>query len=279
MIEASDRATAIETLREVGRRTVNVIAAIDDLDRPVPGLEWTVGEAATHILIEVRGYAEAVTGNDDSLANFVPDVDGYKRRMYAMTSGTLAAEPRRSAAELSALVREGLQTFIAEIAKHPDDEPLTTPWYGAGESVPMRAVLSLQIGEMLIHGLDVARGLRRPWPISRAEALQVILPATLEMMPKVVDHDAVGDASITYCLRFRGGPTVGARFVRGQLGTAGWGEWNTRADVTLSADPVAFLLLAYGRKSQWPLIAQGRLMAYGRKPWLALQMRGLFVNP
>jgi hypothetical protein len=47
----------------------------------------------------------------------------------------------------------------------------------------------------------------------------------------------------------------------------------------LSADPVAFLLLAYGRRGQWPLIAQGRLLSYGRKPWLALSLRSLFVNP
>jgi hypothetical protein len=41
-----------------------------------------------------------------------------------------------------------------------------------------------------------------------------------------------------------------------------------RADCWISADPVAFLLVGYGRASQWSQIARGKLLAGGRKPWL-----------
>jgi uncharacterized protein (TIGR03083 family) len=279
VIAATDQPTAVRTLQLAGGRTAELVAAIDNLDRPVPGLEWSVGDVATHVLIALRANTEAIGGVVPKFAEFVPDADGYSARMSVVTHGSLRAEPRRDAAELSRLLREQLQAFVAAVENRPGDHRYDTPWYGAGEQLSVRSGVSLLTGELLIHGLDIARGLGRPWPISRAEALAILCPSTLEMMPKVVDATKVRGAGGVYRIDFRGGPSIGVRFVDGRAEIAEWGAWSTRADVTLSADPVAFLLLGYGRRSQWPLIAQGRLFAYGRKPWLALQMRGLFVNP
>jgi uncharacterized protein (TIGR03083 family) len=279
VIETTDQATAVRTLRDVGRRTVELVATIDNADRAVPGLEWTVGDTATHVLIELRAFTEALDGHVVGITQFVPELEGYTARMAAMTSGTLKAEPRRAPRELSELMRVQLDAFVKAIDEQPADRTLDTPWYGAGESIPLRAAISLQIGELMIHGLDIARGLGRPWPISREEALQVLFPSTFEMMPRVVHKALTRDANGVYRVRFRGGPAIGVRFTNGVLDVAPWDQWNARPDVTLSADPVAFLLLGYGRKTQWPLIAQGRLFAYGRKPWLALQLRALFANP
>ena len=52
-----------------------------------------------------------------------------------------------------------------------------------------------------------------------------------------------------------------------------------RFDVTVSADPIAFLLVAYGRRSQWNEIARGHLFVWGRRPWLALRLKSYLVNP
>lgn len=279
MIEATDQSTAVQTLQSAGQRTAGLIGSIDNLDRPVPGLEWTVGDVATHVLIAVRGNAQAIRGEAPGITPYIPDVDGYSARMSVAMHGTLKAEPRRDAAELGRLLREQVNALVAAVQARPGDDRYDTPWYGAGEQLCVRAGISLMTGELVIHGLDIARGLGRPWPISRHEALQIICPSTLEMMPKVVDKTKVRGYDDLYRVNFRGGPNIGFRFVDGTVDIQDWSAWDRRAAVTLSADPVAFLLLAYGRKSQWPLIAQGRLIAYGRKPWLALQMRGLFANP
>ena len=50
-------------------------------------------------------------------------------------------------------------------------------------------------------------------------------------------------------------------------------------DCHLSVDPAAFLLVAWGRISQWSAIPKGQLLAWGRKPWLGLQMRSWLRNP
>jgi len=47
----------------------------------------------------------------------------------------------------------------------------------------------------------------------------------------------------------------------------------------ITADPVAFLLLGYGRVTQWPQIVRGRLRAGGRKPWFAMRFASLLVSP
>jgi hypothetical protein len=50
-------------------------------------------------------------------------------------------------------------------------------------------------------------------------------------------------------------------------------------DVHVSADPAALLLVVYRRQSQWRHLAGGRLLAWGRRPWLALTLVGRFHNP
>jgi len=39
------------------------------------------------------------------------------------------------------------------------------------------------------------------------------------------------------------------------------------------------LLVAYGGRGQWSQIAQGRMLPWGHKPWMALSFRGLFSDP
>lgn len=53
----------------------------------------------------------------------------------------------------------------------------------------------------------------------------------------------------------------------------------TKVDCRLSADPLTFVLVGYGRINQWGPIVRGKLTAGGRKPWLALRFTGLFFNP
>ncbi len=50
-------------------------------------------------------------------------------------------------------------------------------------------------------------------------------------------------------------------------------------DCRISADPESFLLVAYGRIGLVKPAATGKMLAYGRKPWLALTFKNLLRNP
>lgn len=52
-----------------------------------------------------------------------------------------------------------------------------------------------------------------------------------------------------------------------------------RVDCHVLADPVALLLLAYGRTGQWRPIGRGQMMTWGTKPWLAFRFMSFFSNP
>jgi hypothetical protein len=47
-------------------------------------------------------------------------------------------------------------------------------------------------------------------------------------------------------------------------------------DCHLLADPVAFLLVMYGRRGPVRTALTGGVLAWGRRPWLALQLPRLF---
>lgn len=62
-------------------------------------------------------------------------------------------------------------------------------------------------------------------------------------------------------------------------GTLAIGAFDGAVDCHLAGDPVAVLLVAYGRWSHWQAIGRGRLFAWGRRPALALRFTSLIRNP
>jgi hypothetical protein len=97
------------------------------------------------------------------------------------------------------------------------------------------------------------------------------------ILPRFVDEANAKDFTGTYELRLRGGPSVMVAFDRGKVTTGPKNDH--KADCVVNADPAAFLLVGYGRASQWGPIMRGKLLAGGRKPWLALRFSSLLVNP
>jgi hypothetical protein len=47
----------------------------------------------------------------------------------------------------------------------------------------------------------------------------------------------------------------------------------------ISADPVTYLLVVYGRMPLGRALLRGGILAKGRRPWLGLRFKSLFFNP
>jgi hypothetical protein len=121
----------------------------------------------------------------------------------------------------------------------------------------------LLVGEQILHGYDVARTLRRRWPINTADAA-LMLHAVTAMMPLAVNPETARWFTASYEVRARGVPQFVVRFRNGVATVEP--PSGQAVDCRLSADPVDLMLVAYGRISQWGPIARGRLRAWGRKP-------------
>jgi hypothetical protein len=152
---------------------------------------------------------------------------------------------------------------------------IPTPWYGEGLALDLDEATAVLLGEHLIHGYDIATAARRPWPIDPRQA-RVVLAGLTAMMPLYVNAGAARGMRATFDMRVRGGPRFTVRVDDGALAVT---PPAPGADCHLSVDPVACLLVAYGRRRQWGPILRGQMLTWGRKPWLALRFKGLILDP
>lgn len=142
----------------------------------------------------------------------------------------------------------------------------------------MSSVTATLLGEVLIHGYDIAQASRQPWLIPPTHA-GLVFSGALPMLPYFVNHAAAAGVRASFDLRLRDkdSPRVRLAFDDGTLDVAsGPAE---PVDCHLSADPTAFLLVMYGRQGPLRPALTGKVVAWGRKPWLAFRMPSLLQRP
>ncbi len=239
----------------------------------MPGLTWNAAETAAHLVGDLREHTAILTGTHQ--ASGTAGGRTAAERGAAANRAQLDALPERDLTVLADLIEEAAAEFSAALAAQPSRGPVVT-----ANGVPMgpATLASVLLGEQLIHGLDLARSARRPWSIARRDALRVI-PGIMAVAGDYLDRDAAHGLHVSYELRF--GPGDRYRFaVDGATATAGPAEGRPgRPDCVITADPVAFLLVGYGRAGQWSQILRGKLRAGGRRPWLALRFSSLLTRP
>jgi uncharacterized protein (TIGR03083 family) len=260
-------------LRSATARTAELVRSAPNAAAPVPGLDWTVGETAAHLVGDLEHYRGYVTGQRDAAEYLAltPGAQNALERTVVGNARMLQEITERDLGRLADMMTLGADSFIAAAGQRSPDELILTE---TGVSMTVPVMTTALLGEQLIHGLDIARAVGRPWPISRDDALLVIA-GVIAMIPEYLDQNKAAGLHITYELRFRGGPRY--RMVIDD-GTAVVGEPNGTVDCWISADPVAFLLIGYGRIGQWGAVLRGKIVSGGRKPWLGLKFGGLLTS-
>jgi uncharacterized protein (TIGR03083 family) len=241
-----------------------LIRSAPDMDAPARGLDWTVGQTAAHMVASTRSLGALASRRIAP----EPGVD-----LAEVNLARIAQVGERDPAALADLLVEEARSFLAETARQ--SAHLSFPFYG-GATANLAAGTAILLGEYLIHGLDLARSLGRPWRIDPDRARLVIAGSTA-VLPAYVDPETARGVTVGYDVRVRGGPRFAFRLADGRLtvepGAAG------PVDCHISAEPVAFLLVSYGRESQWRPILRGGMTAWGRRPWRAFTFKDLLVNP
>jgi uncharacterized protein (TIGR03083 family) len=257
-------------LSEAIRATAGDIAVLlrgaADTGAPVPGSRWSVGEVAAHLAQANELMADVAAGKAR------PYGDGTPGGLAEANEVALAAFAERGAGPLAAMIVEQADAFLEATARQPASR---------GELVSPMGPMSMDVLEsyllthMLGHGYDLARALGRPHMVSRARA-ELSLPFLMVAMPRVVGPVAAGHTA-RYTVRLWGGVRFGATFTDGAVAVST--RPPGRPDCTILVEPVAFLLVALGRLGPWGALARGRVLAWGRKPWLAPCFPTLFTPP
>jgi hypothetical protein len=242
----------------------------------VPGLTWTAGETAAHVVGDLRDYTSAVTRYAHGYMTHADRNSGSPSALSAIVNARhLTVVPERNLPRLADMVEAEVERYLAVAAATADQSEGAAIQTPNGLVLTVPTMTTLLLGEQLIHGLDIARAAQIAWPISRTDALFVI-PGVLSVAPQYLHPRRSANLSVSYELRMRGGSRY--RMVI-RYGAAVVTAPGAKADCTITADPVAFLLLGYGRAPQWPQIVRGKLRAGGRKPWLATRFGGLLTSP
>jgi uncharacterized protein (TIGR03083 family) len=236
----------IATTAKVG----NLLSALPAGDRPLARVRWSVAETGAHLVSLPRRYRRMIGAPRPFPASLARD-----------NQHELAAVPERDPRALAGL----LTAEVGELLDALGPDGRRPVWYFSVAHTAA-GIGGIMLTELLVHGLDLARAAGRPWPITRPQAaacLRGVLPAVVGFTDPAAARAATG----TYHLHLRGGRDWTIRIQDAAVNVEPGRP--PRADLHFSADPVAFLLNSYGHLGRTRALLTGRMIAWGRRPWLA----------
>jgi uncharacterized protein (TIGR03083 family) len=255
-----------ETLASVAdssRRWTALLHSVKDPSRTAIG-HWTIRDVAVHVSHIFELFPKLMAGERSPIKDHLKigeEWDALVKSDPEQDIGVAADRVEHATKEF--LDRAGGDVWESEVS-----------WHG-GLRAPVYTLAGILINETEVHGLDVASAEGRDHVISREKAIKAIV-GLFPVLPHFVNVEAASKIEATYDLQLRRGPTVYVNVAGGGLTLD---VAPRRADCHLSVDPVSYLLIGYGRRSQWGPIATGKVVAWGRKPWLSLSFSKLFHSP
>ena len=265
-----DWPAARAAVAEAAPRLTAMLRTLPTTDAPALG-EWDVTQLAAHVSHAMDTIAAMANGG----GNILEDISGLAPLTKAMVQG----EGRRPLADLADRIDASAAAFLAAMEAAGDDRSVA--WFTQGSRLPLSALTCHMLNDLTVHGYDIARAAGRPWPIDRGHASLIVMgflfPALDTLGRSVVVQEKAADVRARFEVRLRGDGRAWLRFDNGDFSVEGWPQG--RVDCHLSVDPAAFLLVAWGRISQWQAIPRGQLVAWGRRPWLGLRLRSWLRNP
>ncbi len=271
-LQQVDWSEARAALAEAATQVAALLRSVDQPEVPVLG-EWNVVELATH-LSHAFSIVPALARREVS-----PLFDDLWEQPARMVR-SVADDPERDLAVLADLIEARSRDFLQATADASAADRF--PWLVEGSTLSIAELTCHLLNEAVIHGYDISRAAGKPWAIDRRSAalifLGFILPVFQALGPRtMVDQEKAAGVRAAYDVRLRGGGGFSLVFDDGAMTVEG--PSSRKVDCHLSVDPAAFLLVGWGRISQWRAIPRGQLLAWGRRPWLGLRMRGLLRNP
>jgi hypothetical protein len=264
-------AQARAALQDVVPRLVALVRNVSDPDSGAIGT-WTVGDVAAHLAHVFRLDADTVAGRP------APDATVTTAGMAEANAKMLACDNERDPCVLA----DRLGALAAEFDDIASRSRAGTVQWLQGTRLPPSAVACHLLEECLIHGHDIAAATGHPWPIQRHHAVLAVEGAVLPLIAALpptalVNQEKARSFQARFDLRLRGGGRTLMIFDRGSL-TLG-ASCMRDVDAHLSADPAALMLVFIGRQAIAKPLLEGKLAAWGRRPWKLARMLTVISPP
>ncbi|MFI9816789.1 maleylpyruvate isomerase family mycothiol-dependent enzyme [Saccharothrix variisporea] len=262
---ADQVAVVREVLPGVARRFAELVTGAPPAVKATA--DWTIADTAAHVASIATMYTAILRPQGGE----VP-VEQLAERVRTVTVETVAdlntmalrhftdRDPRR--------LSENLRSTVDRILEMTDgtDHERPIPWLGDSR-VPVGGVLAHLVNEMLVHGWDIARALRAPWPMPVREAAPFFDLFVVGMIRNstgnILDGPPPGDRRIAVAFRSRHTAPVTLVLHRGRVTVE-----DEKADARVRFDPATLNLLLFGRVSRLKAVLGGKLVVSGRRPWV-----------
>lgn len=249
-------------VRTVAAEFSDQLRSISDSATPVPGLDWTVAELAAHLISLPELYRV-----QNSLDGPFVAPEKWADFSVACRAHITETDPSRLADQL----RDEIESWLSELGPDGGGPRLLYGQVTTGKNVTVGVLV-----ELIMHGMDLAELTGAKVTMTSERALAA-LPNMMTLVPAFIDPVVASRCVGVYHLRFRGGPEYTYRVDADGRIVVSDGK-PAKADVHLVADPATFLLLSLGRTGQFKAALTGKVMAYGRKPWLLARLESAKVD-
>jgi hypothetical protein len=249
-----------------GWRFVDVVRGADPASRP-RGSQWNVQQITAHVLTVARRYRDVAHGNDFHRAAYpaeLPLINRAELDAAMAPMGDLTAELRDLEGELAAFfdaVCDDGPRYPSHAGAVLDGVTLQTNW----------------LGELLLHGSDVARAGKESWEVCERDML-LIARGLMQFGPAFLRRGTPTDTHLSVAFHL---PQARPYLILIGDGAAQFRprRADDRPDAVLRAPASTFASLLYQRIGPLTAARRGLLITGGRRPWVALTLQSCFEPP
>jgi uncharacterized protein (TIGR03083 family) len=262
-LEAPAVQPSLDAVRDTAERFAALLRSTEDVTTPAIG-HWDIGQTAAHVTHIYSIMPRLLEGSTSPVSDH--------RQMGGTWERLLAEDEERDTSVLAERIETSARTFLERV--DITDWTKEVNWHG-GLRAPVYTLASILVNEGEIHGYDIARASGKPWTISQGKA-RISLRGIYPLMPHFVDKQRARGLDANFSVDLRDGKPTYMLVHDGALKVTS--DQPSRVDCRISAQPVEYTLVGYGRISQVKPLLTGKIVAYGRKPWLGLRFAKLFYS-